>query len=283
MVQGQDGVPSKREIGARLAELRTACGKSRREAAERLGCSENKVGTIERGEVGIDEGDLADLLDLYQADDEQRASLARLAGASRQRRARTKWGPVVPDRFKKLFEDEQIAEGIEIYRADMWPGLLHDPDYARAAIRTNPFHSPSQVELLVQARLARLTQLLNRANPPRLTLVITQGAIEEIVGDAETTAAQIKYVRDLFVAHKGVFEMRAIPKGVPIGAAMKYPFTIFTERGRKTVYAETLTDTLHVEEQLRLDLYKEAFTQLLAAALDHKKTMALLDKVVSQL
>ena len=65
------------EVGAKLLSVREEARRKREEAAGVLGCSVDKIGSIERGRTSVSRMELRALLDFYEAD--TRRKLARAA------------------------------------------------------------------------------------------------------------------------------------------------------------------------------------------------------------
>lgn len=61
-----------------------------------------------------------------------------------------------------------------------------------------------------------------------------------------------------------------IPDSVGLTSALYFPFEILTPSGdqRKTVYVETLTDGLFVDEESRISHYEAVFRELLVGSVE---------------
>lgn len=273
----------KKQLGEALQRLRVQAGVNRVEVAARLDCSEDKVGTIERGEVSMRSTELRDLLDFFNVHGDDRVDLEHLAAEARKRRPRTPWGSAIPERLRKFFNTEETARTIESYLPELLHGLVQTEDYARALIGNNSSLRPDDVDRLVQARMARQARLA-AANPPNLTLIVPETVLRMPVGGPDVMAAQVRHLRELSEhPHLTVRAILAATGGHPGSGAG--PFTILTPPGgrRKTVYVETLTDGLFVDEESRVARYESVFEELLDVALSPEETRTLLDTVSAQL
>ncbi|MFI9011195.1 helix-turn-helix domain-containing protein [Actinosynnema sp. NPDC053489] len=260
-------------LAHRLRELMRRTGVTKADVQARLGCSESKVGKILRGDHSIAPLELAALLDLLGVADDERSDLTHLGEEARKRRPKTPWGAAIPDRLRKYFNTEETARRIEAYRPDLLHGLAQTEAYARAVIKTNPALRPQEVESLVQARMARQRRLTG-PNAPEYVLVIRQSVLRAPVGSPETRFEQLRHLRKL--AGLPHVTLRVIPDSVGLTSALYFPFEILTPPGgvRKTVYVETLTDGLFVDEETRISHYEAVFRELLAVS-----TTELLDSV----
>ncbi|GAB2991455.1 helix-turn-helix domain-containing protein [Saccharothrix stipae] len=252
-------------LAVRLRELMRRSGVTRDQIRETLGCSESKVSKILRGDSSVVPLELAALLDLFGVRGDERADLLHLGEEARKRRPKTPWGSAIPDRLRKFFNTEETARRIELYRPDLLDGLVQTEDYARAVIKTNPALRPPEVEQLVQARMARQRRL-TEPDPPDYTLVIRQAVLRAPVGSPETRFDQISHLKK--ISELPHVTIRIIPDEVGLTGALYFPFAIFTPSGNraKTVYVETLTDGLLVDEESRISHYEAVFRELVAVS-----------------
>jgi hypothetical protein len=265
MTSGQSPTDYRARLAERLNELMRRSGKERADIMRTLGCSVSKVGTILRGDTSVPPLELAALLDLFEVEGEERADLLHLGEEARRRRPKTPWGSAVPDRLRKFFNTEETARRIELYRPDLLHGLVQTEAYARAVIETNPALRPIEVESLVQARMARQRRLTG-PNPPEYVMVIRQSVLRAPVGSPETRFEQLRHLKEL--SRLPHVMIRIIPDEVGLTAALYFPFAIFTPTGgrAKSVYVETLTDGLLVDEESRISHYETVFEELLAVS-----------------
>ncbi len=252
-------------LAERLKELMRRSGKDRADIMSTLGCSVSKVGTILRGDTSVPPLELVALLDLFGVEGDERADLLHLGEEARRRRPKTPWGSAIPDRLRKFFNTEETARKIESYRPDLLHGLVQTEDYARAVIETNSALRPDEVTRLVQARLARQVRLTG-PNPPELSMVVREAVLRAPVGSKKTRAEQIAHLRRL--SELPHVTLRIIPDRVGLTSALYFPFSILTPPGdrAKTVYVETLTDGLLVDEESRISHYEAVFEELRAVS-----------------
>lgn len=153
-------------LGAQLCRLRQARGITPEHAGDQIRASRSTISRLEQGRAGLTECDIADLLALYGAGEQQRAALLTLA---RQATAPPWWagyGEVVAGWFENYLGLEHAALQIRAYELQFVPGLLQTADYARAVTLLGHRGAPGeQVELRVKLRLARQKLL---AGPIRL-------------------------------------------------------------------------------------------------------------------
>lgn len=278
---GQSPTDYRARLAERIRELARKRGVARSDIQQRLTCSESKVGKILRGDVAIAPLELTALLDLLGVSGEERVDLEHLGEEARRRRPKTPWGSTIPDRLRKFFNTEETARRIDSYRPDLLHGLVQTENYAREVIRTNPTLRPHEVERLVQARMARQARLVG-PHPPEFTLLIREAVLRMPVGTRETQLEQVARLKQL--AQLPHVTIRVVPERVGLTGALFFPFTILTPPSTRsrTVYVETLTDGLLVDEENRVAHYEAVFRELLDVALSPAETAALLDRVSPQ-
>ncbi|WP_433268843.1 helix-turn-helix domain-containing protein [Actinosynnema sp. CS-041913] len=279
MTSGQSPTDYRARLGERLRELMRQAGVTKADIQETLGgCSDSKVAKILRGDHSVAPLELAAVLDRLGVQDPERSDLLHLGEEGRRRRPKTPWGSAIPDRLRKFFNTEETAQRIELYRPDLLHGLVQTENYARAVIETNSTLRRDEIERLVQARLARQARLTG-PNPPDYTLIIREAVLRAPVGSAETRREQLGRLRQLVkLPH---ITIRIIPDRVGLTSALYFPFMILTPTGDrgKTVYVETLTDGLLVDEEKRIAHYEVVFKELLAVSVGGGEATRLMDKL----
>ena len=263
MTSGQSPVDFRVGLAHRLRRLMQDKSVTAAEIRAALDCSPSKVSKLLRGDHSIRHAELVVLLDLFEVGSTERADLLHLGEEARRRRPKTPWGTAVPDRLRKYFDTEETARRIELYRPDLVHGLAQTEAYARAVIRTNPALTPDEVEHLVQARLARQVRLTG-PNPVEYVMVIRQEVLGRPVGSPETRFEQLRHLRGL--SELPHVTIRVIPDEAGLTSALFFPFEILTGQRGKTVYVETLTDGLLVDEESRISHYEAVFRDLVAVS-----------------
>ncbi len=279
MTSSQSPTDYRARLGERLRELMRQNAVTKADLRETLGgCSDSKVAKILRGDHSVAPLELSALLDRLGVAGSERADLLHLGEEGRRRRPKTPWGSAIPDRLRKFFNTEETAQRIDLYRSDLLHGLVQTESYARAVIETNSTLRRDEVEHLVQARLARQERLTG-SHPPAYTLVIREAVLRLPVGTAETRRDQIDHLKRL--AKLPHITIRIIPDDVGLTGALYFPFMILTPPANraKTVYVETLTDGLFVDEESRIGHYEAVFKELLAVSVEGGDATRLMDKL----
>lgn len=270
---GASPTASKRKLGQALARLREATGTSQERAATVLECSPAKIRRIEVGDVAVRQAELTVLLDHYGASRQTREPIERLAREARKRRPRTGFSTVLPGFFRRFHALEQLATEVLRYQAELVPGPLQTADYARALLTATPRHRPEDVDLLVEARLARLDRV--SGGEQRLHAVLHEAAVRAGVGTPAVMREQLRHLRK--IAALPNVTLQVVPLDAPAHALTGYPFVLLRlPDSDPIVYLEALTTAATVEEPSHIARYEESFETLRHTALSPQKTAALL-------
>lgn len=182
-------------LGRQLRDMREENQLSLSEAGRHIHRDHSQLSRMENGILPVPEADLTALMDLYGVSDpSRRDALLRLARDV----WRTDWWVGTGEDFSETFIDyvwlERRAETIQTLSATVLEGLLQTPAYARAIITArNPEDSPEQIERWIEVRMTRQV-LLNRADPPHLSVMLDEGMLRREVGTPAVMAAQLRYV-----------------------------------------------------------------------------------------
>jgi hypothetical protein len=183
-------------LGGQLRRMREAAGISRADAGWQIRASESKVSRMELGRVGFKERDVSDLLELYgMADEDERFRLMELARAANNPGWWSRYGDVMPSWFTNYVGLEVAAALIRTYEVMFVPGLLQTEEYARAMVQLgkSSFLPHQEVDHRVELRVTR-QQILTRANPARLWVVIDESVLHRPVGGEKVLRAQIEHL-----------------------------------------------------------------------------------------
>lgn len=180
----------RRQLGAKLRQLRMAAGKSLADVdAASLG-SKAKLSRIESGKGPVKIADVRALCWLYGASDETTDALTALAPGTVQDDWWEAYGAaVVPDWFGLYTGLEAAASRIRAFEPQLVHGLVQTEDYARAAISADSRLSADVVEQRVKFRLER------QRTQADLTIIMSEGALRLLAGSRSIMKAQIDHLR----------------------------------------------------------------------------------------
>lgn len=272
----------RRELSARLKQLREQAKIGVGEAAEALGCSTDKIHWIERAEWNRPRWrDVRDLLECYGVTDERlRDYLIQLARDSSQQDWWHPYRSMLSETYTTYIAFEGEAEEILTFELAVVPGLLQTADYARALNKAGPAEIDNdEVEERVKVRATR-QQILERSDPTRLFAVIDEAALRRPVGSPEVMHAQLKHLVEIAAHPKITVQVLPFSAGPHPGTGG--PFTILSFPGAgvpDAAYIATISGELLIESP-GVDRYRSVFRRLNARALSPESTIAMIDEMM---
>jgi hypothetical protein len=228
---------------------------------------------------------VSDLLDLYELKDAQeRERLMELARAANNPGWWSRYGDVMPSWFSNYVGLEVAAKLIRTYEVLFVPGLLQTEDYARAVVQLGKAYLPSEeVDQRVALRVTR-QQILTRADPARLWVVIDEAVLHRPVGGKATMREQIQYLMDM--AQQPNISLQVMPfskVGYP-GAGGAFSILRFPEGDLPdVVYIEHAASALYLDKLEDLDEYAAIMEALTIAAAPVTATQTLLAEALERM
>ncbi|MGB9278773.1 MAG: helix-turn-helix transcriptional regulator [Pseudonocardiaceae bacterium] len=200
-----------------VAELRQGQGK----------WSRPKLSRIENREQGVKPREVEQLLDVYGVSDPAlRDWLVELASTAHVRGWVVDIRKNLPEDFHAFLNWEVALVASRQFETLLVPGLLQTPEYARALITgINPRLTEDEVEQRVAARITR-QQILTRATPPHLHMILDTGLLERPVGATLVMRNQLRRLVEATDAPN--ITIQVLPKSVGASPALEGPFSILT-------------------------------------------------------
>ncbi|WP_131743287.1 helix-turn-helix domain-containing protein [Actinomadura roseirufa] len=184
-----------RRLAAELRRLRERKALTGDEVAERLTWSTAKVSRIENARTGAKISDVHRLLDLYEIDGTRRDDLISLAHDAAERGWWEDYRDL-PSPLADFIALESEATAVREWGSTVFPGLLQTESYARhviggwSALATLP---PQELERRVEVRMRR-RELLRRARPLELSVVLDEAVLQRRIGDREVMREQLDHL-----------------------------------------------------------------------------------------
>ncbi|MGW6933207.1 helix-turn-helix domain-containing protein [Lentzea sp. NPDC054927] len=266
-----------REFGAGVRAVVDATGMSHRAIAELLGWDPQKLSDLLTGKGGVDEIDFARLLGLCRVSEEEFDHLMALLKVSREKGWWQLYDGLIPIQLRTLFEHEDACAELTSWHLTLIPGLLQTPDYMRALLRVWPKIKPEDVELRVEARVAR-QQILER----RRTFVfyVHEQALWLPVGGMDVWRDQLHHMLRMLV--RPYISVRVVPTRIGAHAGTMGEFSLLKfNKLSPVVYVETMNSCLFMEDKGSVDLHTEILKSLDGAALDEEQSRRLITDIVS--
>lgn len=267
---------SRRRLGHELRQLREASNLTMRDVAAHLYCSTSKVSRMETGRVAATVRDVRDMLELYNANDQQRELLLQLARDARQRETRWHEYGDIPD-AREFMQLEDAAESLSIYEPLLVPGLLQSEEYTRLILRAiYPDLQPQEIERYVQLRRVRQAILI-REEPVILEVVIDEAALHRLLGARPVMNEQISKLFNACHLPNLTFQVLGFNAGIHAG--MTSPFTILRfpdQADPDVVLLEHSAGNLYLTSPGQVERYRMRFERLQAMALSPRDSEELL-------
>jgi hypothetical protein len=127
---------------------------------------------------------------------------------------------------------ESESSVIKVYEAQVVPGLLQLPEYARALIAES---GVSNVEELVDERMSRQA-ILTREPPPVLLVLLTENVIDWPVGGPGLMRKQLAYL--LEASERPNIGIRIVPRSAGAHFGMNGSFKIMTGASGDVAFTE---------------------------------------------
>jgi transcriptional regulator with XRE-family HTH domain len=290
MTSPESPAGARRRVRLAVREAREAHGLTQSQVAEAMEWSHSKVIRIESGEVTISPNDLRPLLaHLGIVDKTTVDRLIRDARASRQRKMwwdETRVREHLTDALRQLIQYEVEAVEVRHFTNNVIPGELQTDDYATTILGLNLGQlNDDDVEVRLETRRRRRTQLLNRRDFPRKYLLLDESVLPRRVGGkAEVTAAQLQYLLDL--ARQKPLWVRVLPYAANAPVPAIGPFDILTLPGdgaNAVLYRESQFGDEIVDDARIVQRHREAFETWWDAALDENASAALIERAIKEL
>ena len=268
----------RRELGARLRELRLARGLTVEQVSEQLLCSPSKVSRMETGHRGATLRDVRDLCQIYGLTDASQVEY--LMGLVREAKQQAWWQSYDLDIYATYVGLEQAATTLCYYQSTIVPGLLQTVGYARAMHEGSmpAEFTPERADELIEVRMRR-QQVLTRDPPLQLHVVLDEAVLHRVVGGPEVMAGQLRHFNT--IAKRPNVTLQVIPFSVGAHPAMENMFNIieFGDVAPSVVYVEGLMGWLFLERENDVRRYAQVFKYLCELALNPKDTIELIAEV----
>jgi transcriptional regulator with XRE-family HTH domain len=273
----------RRLVGGALRRYRENVGYALEDAARVLECDRSKISRIETGQRGIRPKELRELLTEYGVPATEQLALVSIASRGGQQSWWHPYADTMSDAYLDYVIMESAASEIMTYEAQLVPDLLQTDEYARAIAAAEPGYVTSQQrEDAVAAKAVRRQAVLSGAR--RLSVVLGEGALHQVVGGMDVLARQISdLIRLSEDAPMVTLQVLPFSAGAHAGAGsgslaiLRFP----DAPSLGVVYMEALSGGIYLESQSDVARYIRAFALLRAAALSPADSARLLRGLVA--
>jgi transcriptional regulator with XRE-family HTH domain len=249
---------ARRQLAARLREIRKGAGLTSTDLARRLEWYPSKVSRIEHARTPPSVTDIRAWCGACEATGEAEDLVASAQSADS---LYVEWRRVQRTGLRHL--QEKRAELYErtsffrVYCSNVIPGLFQTPAYATALLSSiSEFHqAPNDVEEAVQARMERSRVLFTGGR--RFAVLIEESVLRYRIGDPETMAGQLGYLLTLMSAPS--VSLGIIPFTADRSVWTLETFNVFDD---VRVHVELLSAAVKVTAPSEVEQYVRAYRQL---------------------
>lgn len=231
-----------------------------------------KLSRIEQGGGTIAPVELEALTELFGVEGAEAEKLRTLGEVARKRNAYGK----TPDWARTFVEWESDAAEFLTYEADVMPGLLQTPDYARATFTASVLPQPADIDGMVADRERRQRRITPEMDL-RLSVVLNEAVIRRMVGGPAIMREQLEHL--MAVAEFPGVTLQVLPFASGAHAALGSSFVVLKlsdESELDVVYLEDLTSADYIDSPRDVQTYRLVFQRLQVAALGEPESVALL-------
>ncbi|RMB85395.1 helix-turn-helix transcriptional regulator [Streptomyces shenzhenensis] len=274
-------------LGRQLEELRNRAGLTYEQAAEAIGVSHSTIRRMEAAKVArLRLADAEKLLQTYGVRDRQ--EIDTFLQSVREANKRGWWHTyrdVMPDWFAAYLSLEQAALQIRAYENEFVHGLLQTPEYARALLGAGNPHAPAEATERRVALRMRRQELLTRAEPPRVWVVMDETVLRWPVGGSAVMRAQIDHLIEVNRLPQVTLQIMPFANG-PHPAMRAGAYHLFRFRAPELpdiVYLNGLVGAVYLDKSDDVVVYRESLDRLGAQAAPARKTEAVLGAIRKEL
>lgn len=248
-----------------------------------MGWSESKVSRMETGERGLYVDDVAAILGFLQVPAEIRQDLMNLVRAGNERNWHEIGGQLpIPKLVRDMIRFENEATAIYSFEPLLIPGLAQTAEYARALMRAHPQQiSADIIEGMVAARMDR-QRVLDRADPPRLHLIIEETVLRRTMGDPVMMHGQLQHL--LAATARRNVSIRALPFDAVGPVAAQGSFKIIDCPELPTLcYEEGRSTSAFLEDEEYIAAARQSWKKLSSAAWSEEDSRQKIAELASKL
>jgi transcriptional regulator with XRE-family HTH domain len=272
-------------LATSFREARERAGRSLDDLSRFLGISAPQASRLDSGARGFRPRDVERLAEWYGFSEVVAQGLVALAEESRRREW---WQQVdLPDAYRTYIGMEQEAQAISEYHVNVVPGLLQTPDYARVAASVDEKYLDSpmyaeRVESAVGIRMRR-QEILQRRDPPRLTVVIDEAVLARGPQDRSIRRSQLEHLRAHADRPNITVQVIAFEFGLHTGASSNFILLDMGGQIPDLFYSEGLGSGFASSDPAVLETNRRVWAELRAKALDTLMSKDRIDRYLHDL
>ncbi|GLZ54203.1 helix-turn-helix transcriptional regulator [Actinomycetospora sp. NBRC 106378] len=268
----------RRQLGARLRQLRQEAGKTAQQVADDLDFSISKVSRMESGARAVSEPDLVSLIRYFGVQTGEAAELEETARGARRRREA--WVDVVPPstEFQRFVSSgfidlERDAAYVREFNSGVVPGLLQTSEYMRAMMLQDAPEDRDVLETAISLRLGRQARLSARG---RYSVIIDEAVLARVVGSSAVMHEQLQSI--IGRCRVGAAEVRVIPFSAGFHPGLNSVFVALDmgRSGPNVVFIEGLVGFQRVDNIETITRFENVWQDLERCSASRAESHALL-------
>lgn len=262
--------PLVRSFGAVLRAHREGAGLSRPQLAEALGCRPGWIEKMETAQKPPSEASANDL-DFYFK------TPKRLFWVMWLEIKREGKHLEAPPGFSEYAEIESEAVAMRSFEAQVVPGLLQTPGYARALMSSGfPFET---LEERVSSRMER-QRILAADGAPRMWFVVDEAVLRRAIGGPEVMKGQLASLIEVVTSNPRV-EIRVLPFSSVTYAGLDGSFTVLSlPHGVDVAYHEGPEISQVIEDEMTIAEYRVRFDLVMGESLRTKESLKMISEIL---
>jgi hypothetical protein len=215
---------------------------------------------MEAGLVSVTPYKVKALCEVYGLTKVQTAEVVALATQALESSIFDDFSDVIPRPFSVYVQLESLATRVFAWEAELMPGLLQTPDYARAVFEA--YHPPVDARGIERSLAIRQErQRIVFARPEvRLSFVLGEGVLARQVGGPDVAAQQLLHLRGLSASKQ--VEIRVHPWSAGAHAAMLGSFSLLEfddPRLASVAYIESAAGAKNIDKDKMVAVHRERF------------------------
>lgn len=228
--------------------------------------------------------DLGALFDLYDASEEERCDIEKIARSARERGwwASEPYSGAVSPGLDMYCSLEDGALELRRWLMHGIHGLLQTPDYARA-VESAPSRSATLLESRLRLRAERQQRAFAADRDLSLWTIMDESALRRVVGSHMVMAWQMRHLIDLATRADGRLKLQILPFDAGSAFLVGADFTIFQMPGGDQLAADDGTFSISLYDRPdQLDSFTMTFGALTSRALTTEASMELIEKIAKE-
>jgi len=251
------------ELGAELKTARTSARRTYEDVKQALLGSKERIWRLETGKGPYKWDHIQALCGFYNVPPQHAALLVEMAKATMANDST--WVESNPARFGLMVLLERRALGIETYSGDLIHGLLQTEEHHRAMLKAWPLATPEAEAEQIRVRQARQQEFFARPDV-RLTVIMTQAALEHRVGTRKVMTEQLNRLQER--AGRDGVTIRYIPNTSPPHGGLRGAFTLVTTDLGTSAYIEHIDGGRVLSDPHLVTGFTDAASSALAVSRD---------------